>query len=1276
MPTSKASNLTVTVKGDVSDVHRGLNQIKRNAKGLGLSIAKEITKVSKNGQDAAKTLVLAANSIKAVQSQSFFQNTGGVAQTVTKTLDSEALQREAERELKAEKAKQEAIKRLLARKEAARAVLERTRQAKRLTSSREAGKLLVAQLKSSADAEKIILTQGSKTRLGIAASTAKKIRDIHFRLAADLRIIDKQAKKGKVGGISLTEARARRTTFRNTAKGALTTIHKSSAAQLEALQQKELAKKAILLEKQKQKALALLKEKKAKENIIKAKQHGREQVTIVKETMEAEKIAILNGANTRVAIKANLAKKEKAIYRQLGRDLEKIAKGSGKRFHPITLGLQGAKARLQAQKKITRAVQEADKALRKVPNRHLSGFHRNWFRQVVEITGAYRIVNSVINSIIAGVRSIPTLGIELQTTKAVLISTLGSVAAVQGAFTFLTQEAERSGKAILGVRETFRNLNASMTFSGETSETVTQVFENLNTVSTALHLSGEKTQHVFLAIAQIFNKTKVQSEELVKQLGNLLPGAYAVFARSMKISTQELTRLLRQGLVSSDKVAGFTKQLSEDFAAAFVVASRGLQANLERMQTSFTLLGEAVFLELEDHLLGAVKLLRGLADSLKAVITSSIRFGNVFATILTPVIALLAYKVSILATIPTTFASITIAAVALKGALIAAFTNPVTIAAAALTSLYVLYKIGSQAREQEMKDAAFLLAIDEKRRDATLTRVSQAGRIEVAVKNDPTVKQLQSIVERLQEKKNNLTKGRGRNRRRLKEERIETLDNSLIIAQTELATATQVVTAEITGQIEKQKEQEALKAKSTAQTKEDGRIRKELTLLAAKARIASVQGLIRESALYRRQAEDIRVLQSLKKLGTEGEKPTQQYKEATKVRDINIVSEDEYKYQITLLTIRGDLERKSTLELGKQRQILLDTLIGTSAQIEKKREELTLAFSLQDAEKGRANIVNQTRTITTEKTKELAAIQRELSLGLIDEFVAYKRSVEARTKLLNVLQATQLKLGELAFLTPGEKMEESFNAAKQAVKELNAEIGNMKPPLSETQKLVQNVQTTATQELGSAFTGFISGAMSAKQAMISFAQSMVNALARIASQKLAEEIIGLVIETVGATVSSSSSSSSSGGGGGGGDASGAGIIMAAKGAVVSGSKNSQAQLISRPTLFPSARPVPFARGGVLAGEAGVEAILPLKRNSQGRLGVETSASASASSTQGIVIQNLSIHLEARKDETPEEQSEQIGKAIRAQLQELIDMRLRHNLRPGGVLNPTQVQASF
>jgi hypothetical protein len=225
--------------------------------------------------------------------------------------------------------------------------------------------------------------------------------------------------------------------------------------------------------------------------------------------------------------------------------------------------------------------------------------HESLFARIGAINIEYRIWNTLINTVNSSLRAIPKIGIELEATKAVLTATMGSEAGVSSAMRAIHEEAKRTGISIETLRESFRNFHASTSLAGQSLDSTWKMFTNLNTVSTALHLTTDQTNHVFLALSQIFNKSKVQSEELVKQLGNLLPGAFASFQKANKdayASTMSLSEAMKKGTVfAKDTVEKFTEYMATKFAASFAVASDGLNANIGRMKNSFTELGEAVY---------------------------------------------------------------------------------------------------------------------------------------------------------------------------------------------------------------------------------------------------------------------------------------------------------------------------------------------------------------------------------------------------------------------------------------------------------------------------------------------------------------------------------------------------------------------------------------------------------------------------------------------------------------------------------------------------------
>ena len=115
-----------------------------------------------------------------------------------------------------------------------------------------------------------------------------------------------------------------------------------------------------------------------------------------------------------------------------------------------------------------------------------------------------------------------------------------------------------------------------------------------------------------------------------------------------------------------------------------------------------------------------------------------------------------------------------------------------------------------------------------------------------------------------------------------------------------------------------------------------------------------------------------------------------------------------------------------------------------------------------------------------------------------------------------------------------------------------------------------------------------------------------------------------------------------------------GILGFENGGVVSGGeqvkKYAYGGIVSRPTVFP------MKNGMGLMGEAGAEAIMPLKRGSNGKLGVQAS---------GGGVGNVVVNVDASgtNAEGNESQGRELGKMIGVAVQsELIRQK-----RPGGIL---------
>lgn len=233
---------------------------------------------------------------------------------------------------------------------------------------------------------------------------------------------------------------------------------------------------------------------------------------------------------------------------------------------------------------------------------------------------------------------------------------------------FTADMAGRLGLNLQSTYEPYAKFMTSFTRSGGTIAQSRQIFEDLSTAMVSLHLSSAQMENVFVALEQMANKGTVQAEELKRQLGNALPGAFELAAQSMDITAGELMDLMKKGKVmSKDFLPNFAAMVKDSLGKQIGIAVDQYNAHLNRMQTQTFLLqanvGQAMnnafvpFIKIWTNVLGlANRVTGGLGESAAAVTamqaamltaaTASVIFVTKFGVVNT---ALTAMKVNAIA---------------------------------------------------------------------------------------------------------------------------------------------------------------------------------------------------------------------------------------------------------------------------------------------------------------------------------------------------------------------------------------------------------------------------------------------------------------------------------------------------------------------------------------------------------------------------------------------------------------------------------------------------
>jgi len=195
---------------------------------------------------------------------------------------------------------------------------------------------------------------------------------------------------------------------------------------------------------------------------------------------------------------------------------------------------------------------------------------------------------------------------------------------------FLRDRAKSLGLPLLESMEGFKTLAGSFMGTSMEGAGTLEVFDSVAGAATVMGLSAEQTKGTFLALGQMMSKGKVSAEELNGQLGERLPGALGIAARSMGKTKAELMKLMADGkLMSEDFLPKFAKELKRTFAGDLPKALNSSQAQLNRFNNMWIelklRLGKLI-LPILNKVMGAItKLMNFLSRHKKFIIDNIVK---------------------------------------------------------------------------------------------------------------------------------------------------------------------------------------------------------------------------------------------------------------------------------------------------------------------------------------------------------------------------------------------------------------------------------------------------------------------------------------------------------------------------------------------------------------------------------------------------------------------------------------------------------------------------
>lgn len=152
---------------------------------------------------------------------------------------------------------------------------------------------------------------------------------------------------------------------------------------------------------------------------------------------------------------------------------------------------------------------------------------------------------------------------------------------------FLSRISEAYGVEIGSLTKQFTQfyISAKDKLSGNQ---IQNIFESITKAGASMGLSVESQQRAFLALNQMMSKGTIQAEELRGQLGEALPGAFGIMAKSMGVTERQLGQLMKDGrVIASEVLPEFAKQLEKVYGIETLTRVENLTSAQSRLSNAW-----------------------------------------------------------------------------------------------------------------------------------------------------------------------------------------------------------------------------------------------------------------------------------------------------------------------------------------------------------------------------------------------------------------------------------------------------------------------------------------------------------------------------------------------------------------------------------------------------------------------------------------------------------------------------------------------------------------
>lgn len=219
-------------------------------------------------------------------------------------------------------------------------------------------------------------------------------------------------------------------------------------------------------------------------------------------------------------------------------------------------------------------------------SRRSLSLYQRWRGEVLSLVSSYVGLMGAINGVNQSIQA----SMQMQAVESRLnVVTGGDSAKTASELQWVKDEADRLGFSLTTLAGEWSKFAVSAQASNFSMEEARKIFTSVSEAGRVLKLDSQQVERAFVALTQMMSKGTIQMEELRQQLGEHIPGAFALMAQAVGVSGAELTKMMEQGQLTSDYLLKFADVLDARFGQQLPKALEMTQAELGRFQTGVTL---------------------------------------------------------------------------------------------------------------------------------------------------------------------------------------------------------------------------------------------------------------------------------------------------------------------------------------------------------------------------------------------------------------------------------------------------------------------------------------------------------------------------------------------------------------------------------------------------------------------------------------------------------------------------------------------------------------